>query len=534
MDWFSKSFPSLAKLIAILGKTTQRRTSPRTRGRGSRRATSTTIASQETVAVGAPDIREAPLLATDVPNHGDSVQVEEASDDLATSTGDDGALTETPGEGAPSIFAGTLGEQRPVAEDLATQPADSGPQPASDVTDTAQSTIMSQMYTTWVELGETISAAQAEMDTLLPNRRKAESLRSEAQELLEQAETAWDEAGHLGDVARKAIERGFTVKLPGFGARLRMIDEIEQARITQAQLRRSANNEAWEEADRARQKATTELLKALTAIAAASSQVERKLRETANLPGVAEALHSSAIEDLVCVRGIGDELAHLRREAFSLLAINDVSVEASRDETPLPVPIPGQLEPQPVDPGLATPESPDRQDAAGGMGPQDIGGTEPAPETEGQQPGVDADGSDSASNNASGVVETLLVGANAADTTPMSTADELRRELEAVSSGPSSEVAPSQISAADELERELAALRPLLASPEPLAKPAVTPADSGVAPAEVAGVDVQVHYPETPSDALLRPGQLNKDIVDQPESVAPASQQESMDPVLES
>ena len=87
------------------------------------------------------------------------------------------------------------------------------------------------------------------MKFLLSNRRQAEALRAEAQEVLEQAEATWEEAGHLGEVARKAIERGFTVNLPGFAARLRMVDEIEQARITQAQLRRNSNLEAWEEAD---------------------------------------------------------------------------------------------------------------------------------------------------------------------------------------------------------------------------------------------------------------------------------------------
>ena len=205
------------------------------------------------------------------------------------------------------------------------------------------------MYSTWVGLGENITAAQAEMQSVLANRREAEAMRAEAQELLEQAEAAWDEAGRLGNVARKAIERGFTLNLPGFAARLRMVDDIEQARITQAHLRRTTNNEAWEEADRARQKATTELLKALTGIAAAASQVERELRETTNLSAVAESLLESASEDLKSARGLGGELAHLGREAFSLLAVSEVSADASRDETPAPVPITGQSETQPVE-----------------------------------------------------------------------------------------------------------------------------------------------------------------------------------------
>ena len=234
------------------------------------------------------------------------------------------------------------------------------------------------MYSTWVGLGENITAAQAEMQSVLANRREAEAMRAEAQELLEQAEAAWDEAGRLGNVARKAIERGFTLNLPGFAARLRMVDDIEQARITQAHLRRTTNNEAWEEADRARQKATTELLKALTGIAAAASQVERELRETTNLSAVAESLLESASEDLKSARGLGGELAHLGREAFSLLAVSEVSADASRDETPAPVPITGQSETQPVEtspvvqPTRAAPEPQYPVAAGGGVEAQDL------------------------------------------------------------------------------------------------------------------------------------------------------------------
>ena len=232
------------------------------------------------------------------------------------------------------------------------------------------------------------------MQSLLANRRKSEAIRAEAQDVLEQAEAAWDEAGRQGDAARKAIERGFTVKLPGFAARLRWIDEIEQARITQAQLRRSTTNEAWDEADRARQKATTALLKALAAIALAASQAERELRETDNLPAMAEELRDSAIEDMKAARSIGDELAQLGREAFSLLASNDVSMESSREAAAAPVSIAAQSETHPVQTSpaaAATNETPVQQDvvaADGGTEAHDLKPTQTAQDTTEAHPDV--------------------------------------------------------------------------------------------------------------------------------------------------
>ena len=226
--------------------------------------------------------------------------------------------------------------------------------------------------------------------------------------MMEQAEAAWDEAGRLGVVARNAIERGFTVNLPGFAARLRMVDEIEQARMTQAQLRRSNNLEAWEEADRAKQKATTELLKALAAIAVATSQAERELRETANLPALAGALRDSANEDLECARDIGEELAQLGREAFSLLAVSDATVEASADEKPIPVPITGQSETPPVQSVPATHAAPERQEAVvvgGVMEAQDTQGTRAVPETREEQPSVSRADIGTGGNRTPGVIE---------------------------------------------------------------------------------------------------------------------------------
>ena len=442
------------------------------------------------------------------------------------------------GEARPATFEAELAEQSPIDAAPASEPVDSGDQAVPDTGDATRTTSMAQMYNTWVELGETISAAQAEMQSLLANRRKSETLRVEAQEVLEQAESAWDEAGRLGDAARKAIERGFTVNLPGFAARLRMVDEIEQARLTQAQLRRSTTNEAWEEADRARQKATTELLKALAEVALAASQAERERRETDKLPAMAETLLNSAVDDLKAARSIGDELAHLGREAFSLLAGNDVSGESSRDKPPTPLPITGQSETQPVETRPATDAAPDQQDAVapgGGIEAQDLQETQAASETTEGQPEVHRAGG--AGNQAPVAVETPPVGAEAAETAPKSAADDLRREFESAGSEGSGTretaehtdtdvEAPAPVSAAEELERELSALRSQLSSPEPPGGPQGTPGGSGPAPRAVTGSTTQSLSSDAVSGGLLRRGELDRYSEDRPQAVAPALEPE--------
>ena len=490
-DWFSKSFPSLAKLISVLGKTTQRRTAPRTRGwgRGRRPVTLANVGSPEAAQITASSLEDRPLLATAEADQAGPSRVEEAFHDLASSGISQDPVSQELGQARPATFEAELAEQSPEAE-LAEQspigaapvsePVDSGNQAVADTENAARTKSMAQMYNTWVELGETISAAQAEMQTLLANRRKSEAVRAEAQDLLDQAEAAWDEAGRQGNAARKAIERGFTVNLPGFAARLRMVDEIEKARLTQTQLRRSTNNEAWEEADRARQKATTELLKALAAIGFAASQSERELREADNLPTIAETLLDSAVEDLRAARSIGDELAHLGREAFSLLAGNDVSVQASGNKPPTPLPITGQSETHPAETGPATNATPDQQDAVDAGGGIEAQGTQAGPET--TEANRDVPGTDGADddNNASEAFGTPPVVAEIVETSSVSAADDLRRELESAGSGGSGTQeaaehtntdveAPVPGSAAEELERELSALRSQLSSPEPRA-----------------------------------------------------------------
>ena len=88
---------------------------------------------------------------------------------------------------------------------------------------------------------------------------------------------------------------------------------------THTALQRATHSESWQEADRPRQRATTELLKALAVLNTAMAHAQRELKEAANLPAVADALIQSAQEELRCAQAIRSELLLSGKEALNEL-----------------------------------------------------------------------------------------------------------------------------------------------------------------------------------------------------------------------
>ena len=271
----------------------------------------------------------------------------------------------------------------------------------------------------------------------------------------------------------------------------------------------------------------------MAAIAFAASQAERELRETNNLPALAGELRDSAIEDMKAARSIGDELAHLGREAFSLLAVNDVSVESSWQETAAPAPITGPA-------AETTSEPPHHQDSVAADGEMEAHDLQPSPtasDTAEARPNVSRTDEVGDDSKASEVFEIPPVVAESVQAGPMSAADQLRREFESAGTGGSETreavghtnpdpAAPVPGSAAAELERELAALRSQIASTEPPVGPEATDAESGTAPGTVVDPAVRELSSDADSRGILRPGELDRVSGDQPEAVTSA-------PVLE-
>ena len=88
---------------------------------------------------------------------------------------------------------------------------------------------------------------------------------------------------------------------------------------THTALQRATHSESWQEADRTRQRATTEPLKAMAVLDTTMAQTQRELKEEANLPAVADAVIQLAQEELRCAQAIRSELLLSGKEALNEL-----------------------------------------------------------------------------------------------------------------------------------------------------------------------------------------------------------------------
>jgi hypothetical protein len=336
----------------------------------------------------------------------------------------------------------------------------------------------------------------------------------------------------VGELTWRAFDRGFTASPPGITERLRTIKEVDEARRAQADLRRASKEAVWEEADMARQKATAGLLKAIAALASAAAHVEREMRESGNLSSVAESLRNSALEDLRSAQAIGNELALLGQMALDQLR-EDPTREETRLEEGLPetglkggsissqAPEDERLMSQPAELGLEIQRTPFTPEASeGDVTPPGVGGTgatrqrEPREEpvssvTASPVPPVVETGSSgpAASEEAETPPPPLVV--ETGEVSPMSAAEQLRREFAAGVHPPRSSegaapVSPTRgsghrveqpevhleppqnaaASAAEELRREMAAPQPPVAGAQQPGGPIPMPASTEAAASE--------------------------------------------------
>ncbi|GEM_PF-1974809 len=362
------------------------------------------------------------------------------ADDGLDTTAADRPPSVTDESGSPETAAGRSRLEGPQADEkVAAARAAQEPQASESPDSRGPSPNLPQMYKTWVELEETIGAARDGMQAMLANRHRAAASREEARETMDQAEAAWLEARRLGEVTWTAFDRGFNASLPGVAERLRTIKEVDEARRAQADLRRASKEAAWEEADRARQKATAGLLKAIASLASAAVQVEREMRESVNLSSVAESLRNSALEDLRGAQAIGSELALMGQDALDQVRRGSIPGEVQLDEGSMHEPVaPGLgIQREPVSPLRMDPDDSEGTDTPSGTGgskprrrretqeqPASAGAEEPVPPV-----GETGGGAPTATEKAETPSQSVVV--EAAEPTAMSAAEQLRREFAA-------------------------------------------------------------------------------------------------------
>ena len=77
------------------------------------------------------------------------------------------------------------------------------------------------------------------------------------------------------------------------------------------------------------------MLKAFKALQAAVVQAERELHEATSLPGVAESLRRSSLEELRCAQAVRNELALLGQDALYSLALGETAEDIRQEAVPL-------------------------------------------------------------------------------------------------------------------------------------------------------------------------------------------------------
>lgn len=122
------------------------------------------------------------------------------------------------------------------------------------------------MYKSWVELESSVTKAHDDLRILLANRERAADLRREAEQVLLEGEAIRDEAQRIGESAWQAFDRGFAINPRGLASQCARLREVEEVMKTQAALHRACHREAWDEADKTRQKATADILKVLMSL----------------------------------------------------------------------------------------------------------------------------------------------------------------------------------------------------------------------------------------------------------------------------
>jgi hypothetical protein len=533
-DWFSKNFPTLVALVNLFKRNRgQRRQGQRRRQAAQQTASAASQAaileSQQIVQEQQPvrpgpaapaHTEEAPVTQTVI---GDEPLATPATPPVETAPASPVETTraqptipvEPVGTARPPSVQGAI-ERPPAHEEPAARPAESREHtvPGSPARGT-ESASVARLPGLAVELEPNFVVARGQLQSIMADRNSADELRREARQVLEQAEVEWEEAGRLLDVARSACERGVALSLPGSATRLRMINEIQDRRRTQAQLRTGTIDGAWEEADHARHRATAEWDKARTGLETAALQAVRELAEAQHLPTIAESLISSALEDVNRARAINEDLVRLGRESFSLLGASNISEEARPENMLMPEPIAEVPKIKPASPDLVQGAA---QYAVGAEVTPSPFVSQPQNSQTTPEPPVIAEVVEPIP--APPARETVEVippppPPEAVEPAPTSVLEALRREVEAAASSaapPASVISQAEsgmgapgtepsASILEELERGMAALRPLSASADPSEADVIPPAASQAVSGDATGGGFQT----APQDLTFQP-----------------------------
>ena len=204
-----------------------------------------------------------------------------------------------------------------------------------------------EVYETWVDLGEKTQKARAELESLLAVRDEASRLTKSAQQVFDEGQEFRNKAQQLRDAARETLHRLLAVSPPDFAARVAALREFDENKQTQTSYQQAIQTETWEACDRARLRASGEVLKALHAVMITKSWVEREMEEATNLSNVAQSFKVLSRDELSSARAIVKELFLDLQEARDLPGVTQLLELATEKGVIEPQSPEGALESQP-------------------------------------------------------------------------------------------------------------------------------------------------------------------------------------------
>ena len=210
------------------------------------------------------------------------------------------------GEAAPQQPAGDTGVRESGLEGERAAVHSQSPMARPDAPD--ELTDLTLTDESWFKSEERTRKARDELQTLLEGRDKAAELRETAGQVFDDGRAISEEASRVRDTLLRALDWKTAAgprEYATWAAAVRRLDEVSRSH---AVLRRSSQQEAWEEARRTMLKASRELLKALNAVSVVRGQVERELKEARNLLTVSESALGLAHDELNSARAVAEKL----------------------------------------------------------------------------------------------------------------------------------------------------------------------------------------------------------------------------------
>ncbi len=150
----------------------------------------------------------------------------------------------------------------------------------------------------WSEIDRTTGEASEELKTVQKARADANSIRARAQHLLDEAEAIQEEAQRVMARGRDSLAKAVSLNPRALRSVANTATALSEAMRTEWHLRQGIRQQAEEEADWAKQRATDAVLDSLAAVRKVSNCVSRELEEARRTAATGESLKESSQNDL--------------------------------------------------------------------------------------------------------------------------------------------------------------------------------------------------------------------------------------------